>query len=91
MPHTHFHIIPRAGPAGIADRVGEMDDAERKNIALGEGPRAKLDPDDGQVVTRLVKVEVQLEIKKLREQGFIIGTEGSSEILGKTDVAGFKL
>lgn len=75
----------------MADRLGEMGDEERKNIALGEGPRAKLEAEDGRTVSSLVKAEVQKEIKKLREQGFIVGMEGSSDIFGKTDPIGLKL
>lgn len=91
MPHTHFHIIPRAGPAGKEDRVGEMGDAERKNIALGEGPREKLSAEDGAEVSRLVKEEVRVEIGKLRAQGFLTGDDGGNELWFKVSERGLKL
>jgi hypothetical protein len=44
VPHSHFHIIPRLGSARDAS---DITDAERKNLALGEGPRIKLDHEEG--------------------------------------------
>jgi diadenosine tetraphosphate (Ap4A) HIT family hydrolase len=48
IPHSHFHIIPRLGSARDAS---DITDAERKNLALGEGPRIKLDHEEGNFST----------------------------------------
>ena len=87
MPHAHFHIIPRKG---TTEREGEMMDAERKNIALGEGPRENLDPEHGEKIALLVKLEVTKEIQRLREEGdVVVGEEG--EVLGRVSERGLKL
>jgi hypothetical protein len=68
-----------------------MGDAERKNIALGEGPRDKLSAEDGKDISELVKAEVKLEVQKLRDEGFLIDEDGSSELWGKVGERGLKL
>jgi len=47
VPHVHFHVIPRAGDEAMA--ASDMGDAERSNIALGEGPRERLEEEEGGV------------------------------------------
>ena len=39
MPHAHFHVISRGrADSGVGGaKSGEMSDAERKNLVLGEG------------------------------------------------------
>lgn len=66
MPHSHFHIIPRLGAARDPN---DITDAERKNIALGEGPREKLADEEGTELSALIKAELEKEIKQLRDVG----------------------
>jgi diadenosine tetraphosphate (Ap4A) HIT family hydrolase len=86
VPHTHFHIVPREK----IEREGEMIDKERGQIALGEGPRAKLDAEEGKIVSELVKVEVKKEIQKLKGAGELVGGEGG-ELWMKVEGRGLKL
>ena len=66
MPHSHFHIIPRLGEARDPN---DISDAERKNIALGEGLREKLADAEGIELSKLLKAELKKEIKQLQEAG----------------------
>lgn len=87
VPHAHFHVIPREGKK--RGEGEDMTDAERKNIALGEGPREKLGPEEGERVSRLVKAEVQREIERLKEEGEMLG--GNGELWAKVSERGLKL
>ncbi|KAE9365215.1 HIT-like protein [Stipitochalara longipes BDJ] len=63
VPHSHLHIIPRLG--GSRDAT-DITDAERKNLALGEGPRIKLDHEEGNKLCRGVQVALRHEIRTLQ-------------------------
>ena len=75
VPHCHSHIIPRLG--GSRDAT-DITDAERKNLALGEGPRVKLDHEEGSKLCREIQIALRHEIRTLQ-----IGRElgGSDEEL----------
>jgi len=75
VPHSHFHIVPRSG----SDSAAAMTDAERKNLVLGEGPRAKLDAFEGERLSTLIKAEVAKEINRLRDDGQIFSGEHAGE------------
>jgi diadenosine tetraphosphate (Ap4A) HIT family hydrolase len=62
VPYVHFHIIPRPGEG----KGSEMTDAERKNIALGKGPREKLSAEEGMEISKLVRAEIENEVKRLK-------------------------
>jgi hypothetical protein len=87
VPHLHYHIIPRLrevrDPADITD-------AERKNIALGEGPRVKLEVEDGTRLSGLIKAELAKEIRKLKAEGEVVVGEGG-ELVVKVSGNGLKL
>lgn len=89
VPHVHFHIIPR----GAKEREGgEMTDEERKSIALGEGPRAKLSAEDGNEISNLVRKEIGKEVQRLKDEGTLVDLEGlNGELWGKTEERGLKL
>ena len=86
MPHSHFHIIPRLGEARDAS---DISDAERKNIALGEGPREKLADEEGTELSKLVKAELEKEIKQLQDKGDAFNVE--EELHVQTKERGLKL
>ncbi|KAH6705091.1 HIT-like domain-containing protein [Leptodontidium sp. 2 PMI_412] len=77
VPHSHFHIIPRVG---LARDANEITDAERQNIVLGEGPREKLDAEDGKRISRGIKSALKEEIEKLKTGGEIVDMEGALSI-----------
>lgn len=58
---------------GGARGASDITDAERKNLALGEGPRTRLDNADGTELSRLIKAELAKEIVALKEGGDIVG------------------
>lgn len=70
---------------GLARDASEITDAERKNIVLGEGPREKLDAEDGKRISEGIKTVLAEEIEKLRAGGEIVDVEGvlSIKIGGK--------
>jgi hypothetical protein len=69
-----------------------MTDAERANIALGTGPRVKLDAVDGEVLTKLIKEEIAKEIAKLKELGEVTDHgEGDGKLWAKVSGLGIKL
>ena len=57
--------------------ASDITDAERKNIVLGEGPREKLNVDDGKRISEGIKSALREEIKKLKTGGEIAGVEGA--------------
>jgi diadenosine tetraphosphate (Ap4A) HIT family hydrolase len=63
VPHCHFHIIPRLGASRDAT---DITDAERKNLALGEGPRIKLDNEEGSQLCIAIQFALRQEIRKLQ-------------------------
>lgn len=77
VPHSHFHIIPRLG---MPREASDITDAERKNIVLGEGPREKLNTDDGQRISEGIKSALHAEIEKLKAGGEIAGVEGALSV-----------
>lgn len=77
VPHSHFHIIPRLG---IPRDASDITDAERKNIVLGEGPREKLDAEDGKRISEGIKSALKEEIEKLKVGGQIAGVESALSV-----------
>ncbi|PVH86355.1 HIT-like protein [Cadophora sp. DSE1049] len=77
VPHSHFHIIPRLG---IPRDASDITDAERKNIVLGEGPKEKLDAEDGKRISEGIKSALREEMEKLRAGGEIAGVEGALSV-----------
>jgi hypothetical protein len=71
VPHSHFHIIPRLGSARDAD---EIMDAERKNLALGEGPRIKLDHEEGIQICIGIQFALRQEIRMLQNRKELDGS-----------------
>lgn len=62
-----------------------MTDAERANIALGTGPRAKLDPADGEKLSGLIKREITDEIERLKDgKDLTIDAENEWQLLMST-------
>jgi diadenosine tetraphosphate (Ap4A) HIT family hydrolase len=82
VPHCHSHIIPRLG--GSRDAT-DITDAERKNLALGEGPRVKLDHEEGSSLCRGVQIALRHEIRTLQigrelggsDENLFVNTHGS--------------
>jgi hypothetical protein len=72
VPHSHFHIIPRLGPARDAT---DITDAERRNLALGEGPRIKLDDIEGNNICNGIQAALHQEIKKLQVKQQLSGSD----------------
>ena len=63
VPHSHVHIIPRLRSARDAN---DITDAERKNLALGEGPRIKLDHEEGIQLCIGIQFALRQEIRTLQ-------------------------
>ncbi|RQM05684.1 hypothetical protein DH86_00003768 [Scytalidium sp. 3C] len=89
VPHVHFHVIPRNSGEGRAS--SEIKDAERANLALGEGPRTKLDPEEGRRVSALVKEAIAKEVQALIGSGDLIADPGNGEFWIKSSARGLKL
>jgi hypothetical protein len=89
VPHSHFHIIPRQ--VGSSEDAADMTDAERKNLVLGEGPRAKLDGAEGERLSKLIKVEVAKEVSRLSTDGIISSGASSGDIWANMAQTGLKL
>lgn len=75
---------------GKARDASEIGDAERKNIALGEGPRVKLEDSEGRRLMDLIKERVKVEVERMKTQGEI-GSEGEIELSAKFGAGGLKL
>lgn len=83
VPHSHFHVIPRLGEVDEKARdASEIGDAERKNIALGEGPRVKLDDGEGRRLMELIKERIKVEVEDMKARGEV-GGEGEAGLLVK--------
>lgn len=91
VPHCHFHVIPRPGMEGDARDQSEIGDAERKNLALGEGPRVKLEDTEGTEVSDAIKLALGREIQMLKESGEIGVTGNAHELHMKLAGGGLKL
>jgi hypothetical protein len=91
VPHCHFHVIPRLGKEGDARDQSEIGDAERKNLALGEGPRVKLEDAEGTEVSEVIKLALGREIQMLKEDGEIGVTGNSNELHVTLTGGGLKL
>ena len=93
VPHAHFHIVPRgSADSGIGgQKSGEMSDAERKNLVLGEGPRIKLDAKDGEEVSGLVKAEFHKEVERLKGAGEMVDYGEKAQLWLKVTERGLKL
>jgi hypothetical protein len=63
---------------GGARAVGDITDAERKNLVLGEGPRVLLKREEGVELVERIKEVLKEEIKILRHKGEIedVGSVG---------------
>jgi hypothetical protein len=72
VPHSHFHIIPRLGPARDAT---DITDAERRNLALGEGPRIKLNEIEGASISSGIKAALRQEIEKVQVREQVSGSD----------------
>ncbi|KAE8454535.1 hypothetical protein EG329_000158 [Mollisiaceae sp. DMI_Dod_QoI] len=93
VPHSHFHVIPRLGEGergGKARAADEIGDAERKNIALGEGPRVKLVDGEGRRLMELVKERVKDEVEGFKAKGEVAG-EGEEGLFVRFGGGGLKL
>ncbi|KAH6683636.1 HIT-like domain-containing protein [Plectosphaerella plurivora] len=88
VPHSHFHIIPRQA---AADADGTMTDEERRNLVLGEGPRAKLEADEGERLSALIKTEVSSEMENLSGEGVVGLGDGPGEVWAVIPNGGLKL
>ena len=60
--------------------ASDITDAERKNIVLGEGPREKLDANDGRRISEGIKSALREEIEKLKAGGEIAGVAGALSV-----------
>jgi hypothetical protein len=60
-------------------------------LALGEGPRVKLEDEEGVEVSESVKVELGREIERLKEVGEILVTGEGNELFVKISGGGLKL
>jgi hypothetical protein len=56
-----------------------MTDAERKNLVLGEGPRARLDASEGERLSKLIREEIAKEVKQMRDDGQLLLGEQAGE------------
>jgi len=72
VPHSHFHIIPRLAPAHDAT---DITDPERRNLALGEGPRVNLDDIEGNNICIGIQAALHQEIKKLQVKQQLSGSD----------------
>jgi hypothetical protein len=72
VPHSHFHIIPRLGGSRCAS---DITDAERKNLALGEGPRIKLDHEEGTQLCIGIQFALRHEIRLLQTEKELGGSD----------------
>lgn len=70
--------------------ASDIGDAERKNIALGEGPRVNLDDSDGRKLVDLIKERVKVEVEEMKAKGDM-GSEGEAGLVVKFGVGGLKL
>jgi len=82
VPHSHFHIIPRLGDGnGQIRNASDIGDAERKNIALGEGPRVRLEDSEGKRLMELIKKRVVFEVDEMRTKGEITREIGEGHLM----------
>lgn len=90
VPHSHFHIIPRLSEEGGQARdANDIGDVERKNIALGEGPRVKLNDDEGRRLIEAIKEKIKADVDKMSASGELGGADDCLYI--KFGVGGLKL
>jgi len=80
VPHSHFHIVPRI--TGESRGVDDITDADRRNIALGQGPRIKLGDKEGREISEKIKVKLEEEIANLKVDGEI---EHLSDFFGEEE------
>ncbi|KAH7136331.1 HIT domain protein [Dactylonectria macrodidyma] len=89
VPHSHFHIIPRQAGTDAVD--ASMTDEERKNLMLGEGPRVKLEAEEGERVSKLIIAELAVEVEKLKTEGTVSLGEGLDEVWATMPTGRLKL
>jgi hypothetical protein len=68
-----------------------MTDAERKNLVLGEGPRVRLEKEDGEAISKIVRGEIAKEVEALLGRGEIVRGERDGEMWAKVDGGRLKL
>lgn len=68
-----------------------MTDAERKNLFIGEGPRGKLEPEEGERLSKLIKAEIAVEIEKLKSEGSLSTGDVPGEMWALMPSGGLKL
>lgn len=68
-----------------------MTDAERKNLVLGEGPRDRLSAEDGEKLSKLIKVQVAAEAEKLKADGVLFDGDVNGEMWARMPPGGLKL
>lgn len=69
-----------------------MTDAERANIALGRGSRARLDNVDGQVLTNRIKEAIAEEIARMKVVGELTDHgEGAGKLWANVSGLGLQL
>ena len=86
VPHSHVHIIPRLGSPRDAN---DITDAERKNLALGEGPRIKLDHEEGIQLCIGIQFALRQEIRTLQTGKELGGSD--EELFANLHGRGLKL
>lgn len=100
-PHAHFHIIPRPEP-GSPSATGELYDTkkdasvvldvQRRNVAVAEGLRRKLDDEDALDVCAKIREAIKHEIDHLKRKGDIVEGREEWELWGNVEARkGLKL
>jgi diadenosine tetraphosphate (Ap4A) HIT family hydrolase len=93
-PHVHFHIIPRPAP-GAESSTGELNDTkkdasvvldvQRRNVAVAEGLRRKLDDEDALDVCAKIREAIKHEIDYLKRKGDIVEGREEWELWGNVE------
>lgn len=90
----HFHIIPRPapGPPSSTDSLYETTkdtsvvlDVQRRNVAVAEGLRRKLDDEDALDVCAKIRDGVKREIDYLKRKGDIVEGRAEWELWGNVE------
>jgi hypothetical protein len=68
-----------------------MTDAERKNLVLGEGPRLKLEREEGEEISRLVREGIEREVNGLVEKGELVWGEADGNLWAGLSGSGVRL
>jgi hypothetical protein len=68
-----------------------LTDEERKNLLLGEGSRARLEAEEGERLSGLIRAEVAAEVKKLEGEGIVGLGDGPGEVWATVPSGGLTL